>query len=330
MIDLRWIAIPLVLSASCVDLDSFVHNPVHCSTVTVDGPTCTDPEHAFDRICTPCDEPYDWAVDYDWLPSTLRLGESIRAIDETQTTIVRERLETDDGQGELDVYFVPSHGEVAELAQTTVVFNHGNYAGIEHYIPRVRMLHEAGFNVLVWDYRGYGKSDPDSTPSVDQFFADAHLIRDRADALAPDPERIILYANSLGGIPAAEMSVYRPGCALLWEAGFTSVSRIAESNSSLSLGESFLSAGRYDNVAKIAEYDGPLFVMIGDEDVKFPVADERAFFDAAAGDAKELWVLPGVNHGISNVGIPEAGFSEYVGRVRGFLRRHAPACIEPG
>ena len=49
---------------------------------------------------------------------------------------------------------------VEDLAETTIVYNHGRYASIDHYMPRIQMLHELGVNVYVWDYQGYGKSLP--------------------------------------------------------------------------------------------------------------------------------------------------------------------------
>lgn len=307
----------MILLLGCMNVDSFVHNPVHCSTVGAD--TCPSAWHPLDDVCVPCDEEYDWGFDHPWLDGTFEEGAEPRDID--ASTVLRDTIRTEDDLADLDLYFVPAWTG----STTTVLYNHGNYAGIEHYLPRVRFLHEAGYNVLVWDYRGYGKSTQ-GAPTAEQFLADARQIRAISDGYVPDPDRVVIYANSLGGIPAVEMAVDDPGCALMLEASFTSTELIAQSNTTLSLGEQFLSEGRFDNVEKIRGYDGPVFGMVGGEDEKFPPEDFRQLIEAAPGPT-ELWILDGVKHGMSNGGVPEAGLAEYFERMDAFLVEHAPECL---
>jgi len=309
-------------AAGCLHLDSFVFNPIHCSTV---GPeTCADSGNpVWDQACVPCDEQYDWARGYDWIEGTLDEGVlAVRPIE--QSTVVALTIPTDDGLADLDAYYLPSHGGVPELAGVTVLYNHGNYMGIEHYAPRVRFLHEAGYGVFIWDYRGFGKST-EGTPSAEQFLADALTVRSFAEGVVPNPDRVIVYANSLGAIPAVEMAVADPPCALMLEAPFTSMSRISASNSGSSFGESFFSTNQFDNISKMQGYPGPLLVMHGDEDNFFPLDDVRDLYEAAAGP-KELWIAPGAKHGISNGGVPEAGLSPYFATMAGFLETHAYGC----
>jgi len=311
------------VGTGCLDLDGFVHNPVHCSIVSAE--TCEDKaDTPFDQVCVPCDEEYSWTRDYEWLDGTLDAGTpSVRAV---ATEVQRSTLSSDDGEAQLDVYFIPSHGEVAELADVTVLYNHGNYAGIEHYQPRLRFLHEAGYNVMAWDYRGYGKSLPETAPSPEQFVADARTMRGYAASVVPDLTRIVVYANSLGGIPAVEMALASPPCALMLEAPFTSMSRISGSNSGTSFPESFFSQNLFDNVSKLDGYEGAALIMIGELDNKFPVADQRAMYEGIVGE-KELWVVPETRHGISNVGVPEAGLTPYFDTMLSFLQEKAPACL---
>ncbi len=313
------------LCTGCLDLDGFVHNPVHCSTVGT--ATCEDKSDVpMDQICVPCDEAYSWTRDYEWLEGTLDEGTpTVRAI---ATEVQQSTLSSDDGEAALDVYFIPSHGEVAELANVTVLYNHGNYAGIEHYQPRLRFLHEAGYNVMAWDYRGYGKSMPEFAPNPEQFMADARSMREYAAGLVPDPARVIVYANSLGAVPGVEMSLASAPCALMLEAPFTSMSRISGSNSGTSFPESFFSQNLFDNVSKLEGYASPVLIMIGELDNKFPQSDLQDMYDAVAGE-KELWIVEDARHGIANVGVPEAGLTPYFDKMRSFLQEKAPACIAP-
>ena len=150
----------------CVDLDGFVHNPVHCSTVSED--TCNK-DDVWDKVCLSCDEPYNFSDTYEFTDDWY-------ARDIPEESVVNEKLKTADGEGEIDLYWITSHGENSKLAQTTLLYHHGNYAGIEHYMPNVRYFYEAGYNVVVWDYRGYGKSMPETSPNASQWFADGIIV----------------------------------------------------------------------------------------------------------------------------------------------------------
>ncbi len=311
----------LLMLAGCADLDFFVHNPVHCSAVSED--TCDQAE--FDAVCVPCDEEYDWQRDYAWLPGTLDEGDAVRPVDPTR--VERRTVPTWDDGGALDVYVIEPHGDDPALARTTFVYNHGNYAGVEHYQPRIRMLHEWGVKVIAWDYRGYGKSEPEGIPSHSAFLGDAIQVWDQVVLPeAPDADRIVAYGFSLGTIPTVEQGVHREPCALMLEAVFPGIGPLAEGNTGLSLPGSFLTSGRYENAEKIADYPGPVFVLGGDSDHIVRVADMEEVYEAAPGP-KELWVAEGVDHGIQSGGLPEHGMRAYLDRLRGFLEDKAPGCL---
>ena len=309
-------------TASCdANLEAFVFNPIHCSNVTEQ--TCTEGARPFDNTCLTCEQDYDFGADYPWEEGTFSAPGVPRPIPDA--AVERRMVPTDDGAGELDTYFVTAHGDDPEIAQVTVVYNHGNFSNIEHYMPRVRLLHEMGFNVLVWDFRGYGKSQPATAPTSDEFLADARQIRDLTAELAPDPARVLVYGISLGAIPATEMALHDAPCALLLEAPFTSMRRIATRNSGTSLPDGFLSKGNFDNYGRISEYGGPLFTMIGDADELFTVEDATDFVDLAKGET-ELWVVPGARHGVGH-GVAEKGpFDTYALKIRTFLANKATAC----
>lgn len=324
---LPWAALGAPLLAAtqvgCVTLDGFLFNGVPCGEV---GPsTCEDKDAYWDKVCTPCEEAYAWDRDYDWFEQTLdeEAGESIRAID--PASVVDADVTRPDGTV-LDAYLVPAHGDHPENAEVTLLYNHGNYAGIEHYLPRVRMAHEAGFTVLVWDYRGYGKTTDTAPPTPEVWWADAAAVRDSVDALAeagevPDADKVLVYANSLGALPALEMSLHRPGCALVFEAGFTSIEALTASNSGVSAPDSFFTTGELDNMEKISGWSGPFMAMIGTEDEVFREEDTAELVSRAGAPAadKELWVLEGVHHGITSVGVPDAGYAEWAGKLDAFL-----------
>jgi len=310
---------------ACLDLDGFVHNPRHCSKVGLDS--CEEKEEYWDKICVPCDEPYDFGQDYNWFDETFIAGETIRAL--PNSDVQNFKIKTKDGEGELDAYFIKGHGDNPKTVNTTLVFNHGNFGGIEHYIPRIRYMYEGGYNIFVWDYRGYGKSLPDKAPTPAQWVEDSVLIRDWVETatVIPDKNKLVIYSNSLGANPSLDMVNYKAGCALIQEAAFVSLSSIARTDGRVSLPENFLSKAYYNNAEEIKNYTGPLFVMIGTKDVRYSAEETRALYDNCPSNAKEYWELDGVHHGISDIGIPESGLFRYLKRMEQFLEQNAPACL---
>ena len=302
----------------CVNLDGFVHNPVHCSTVSED--TCEGKDDVWDQICLACEEPYNFSDTYEFKDGWF-------ARDIPEDSVTNHKLKTADGEGEIDLYWITSHGENSTLAQTTMIYNHGNYAGVEHYMPNVRYFHEAGYNVVVWDYRGYGKSMPETTPNATQWFADTELVYDFVRASALDNSKIVMLGQSLGAIPASHAVLYQKPCALIMETPFTSLGTIGQDNSGLNFPDAFLSSGSYNNIEKMKSYDGPLFVMHGTQDYTISYEAAVALYNAGAGP-KDMWTIVGVGHIISRPNRENAvGTERYLERMQEFLTEYAASCL---
>ncbi|MCU0752770.1 MAG: lysophospholipase [Akkermansiaceae bacterium] len=92
-------------------------------------------------------------------------------------------------------WFIPAKGK---SPQGTVVFSHGNAGSLGHHLGFVTWLVEAGYNVMMYDYRGFGKSggSVDRRGMVDDVKAAfAHVGR----RPGVDPRRLVSYGHSLGG-----------------------------------------------------------------------------------------------------------------------------------
>ena len=84
------------------------------------------------------------------------------------------------------------------LVRGTVVFHHGNAGSIGYHLPFVVWLVREGYQVLLYDYRGYGLSEGTIARQglVEDTRAAIVYVQTRKDV---DVQKIISYGHSLGG-----------------------------------------------------------------------------------------------------------------------------------
>jgi len=319
----------LTLLNGCLTLDPLLpfHSNIPCSQV--DESTCEGEDgeqDEWDRICTTCEEEYDWDRVAPWREQTFETDETIPSID--PSIVEQITIEIEDGVS-LDAYFIPSNGSVSSVTNTTVIYNHGRYASIDHYLPRVQLLHKMGFNVFVWDYRGYGKSLPETAPASPDWMSDALVAFDTALTVAPDADKMIVYAMSVGGFPAGEMMAQRDLCAQIFEAAVLGVGKKIEENLSVSLPGSFLTSGVLETDIKLMDTTHPTLIMHGTVDETVSINSSRTFFKGLP-DAlpKEMIEVEGAGHGIGGVaGVPDVNYGNYRDGMMNFLANKASGCL---
>jgi fermentation-respiration switch protein FrsA (DUF1100 family) len=91
-----------------------------------------------------------------------------------------------------------------QQSEQVLLFFHGNAGNISHRRESIEVFHRLGLNVLIIDYRGYGKSK--GSPSEQGLYKDADaswrfLIEEKGYA----PEQILIFGRSLGGVVAAKL-----------------------------------------------------------------------------------------------------------------------------
>lgn len=121
---------------------------------------------------------------------------------------------------------------------------HGNAGNVESHLDFSHFLTESGFHVLIFDYRGYGRSDPAKPLSRDLLAVDALAA---FDALAARPDvdakRIGVYGVSLGAVFALHVAKERPAAACVCTvAAFSSWSDVASDHVPV-LGRLLISGG---------------------------------------------------------------------------------------
>ena len=216
------------------------------------------------------------------------------------------RTTTDDGVS-IFGWFLPAVGR----SPLAVILCHGNAGNISNRLTKARLLRGLGLSVLLFDYRGYGRSD--GSPSELGTYRDAEAAyRFLTETKRLPADRIVIYGESLGAAVALELALRHPARALILESPFTSVADMSrELLPYLPIGK--LLHYRYDNLSKIGSLRMPLLVLHSPQDDVVPFKMGRRLFEAAP-DPKRFFELRG-DH---NQGFLDAG-EAYPKAVAAFL-----------
>ena len=190
-------------------------------------------------------------------------------------------IETEDGE-RLHGWWVPARGE--PLGQ--VLLCHGNAGNVGDRVLHLALLSAAGFDVLAFDYRGYGRST--GRPSEEGTYRDA-----RAARRALPAERVIYLGESLGGAVALALALEAPPAGLVLMSTFTSIRDMGRRHYPvLPRG---LVPDAYPSLERVRGLRAPLLVVHGDRDDLVPLFHGEELYAAAPGP-KHLHVLRGVGH----------------------------------
>lgn len=89
-----------------------------------------------------------------------------------------------------------------EEAEYVVVLSHGNAGNISNRIDIAKFLQEAGFSILIYDYRGYGQSS--GKPSEEGLYKDIEAVVNYLKTEnGYSEQQMIMYGRSMGGAVAA-------------------------------------------------------------------------------------------------------------------------------
>ena len=194
-------------------------------------------------------------------------------------------------------WFIPAKNKSAQSAKATIVFSHGNAGSIGHHLGFCAWLAEADYNVIIYDYRGFGKSggNVDRRGMIDDVKAAFAYARKRVDI---DPTRLVSYGHSLGGaqsVTAIGEGPVKGLRAIVIDGAFASyqvMARIVAGQLGASLVTDELAPK--DFVQKLAPV--PLLVVHGLDDEVVPISQGRQLFEAA-GQPKTFFEVESGRHG---------------------------------
>ena len=188
------------------------------------------------------------------------------------------------------------HGWYAphEQPRAVLLFAHGNGGNVTHRFDIVKQLHDRlGVSVMIFDYRGYGRSE--GSPDEAGILADARAARAWLAQRAAVPEsQIVLMGESLGGGVAVDLAARDGARGLILDSTFSSLPDVAAIHYPWAPVK-LLMRTRLDSRAKIPDYHGPLLQSHGSADTIIPIELGRRLFEAA-NEPKQFVVIPGADH----------------------------------
>ncbi len=170
---------------------------------------------------------------------------------------------------------------------------HGNAGNIIHRLENLVELYRWGFSVLLFDYRGYGRSQ--GRPTEEGMYQDAlaaydYLSSERQVA----PERLLLFGRSLGGAVASHVASKKPAAGLILESVFPSVATVARAHY-FGLPVDWLLGAEFNLADRLAALSMSVLVIHGDRDNIVPIELGRQVFEAAR-EPKAFYLVPGADH----------------------------------
>ncbi|QDU45299.1 Alpha/beta hydrolase family protein [Symmachiella dynata] len=206
------------------------------------------------------------------------------------------QIQTPDGE-KLNGWLMQQAGDDGAVQRPLVVYFPGNSLNRYERINDLREVVRCGFDVLIFDYRGYG--DSSGSPSEQHLASDAMRVWNYACGdLGYEPGRIVIFGESLGGAVALSLwtsenaNPPQPG-ALILNATFVSMPRTVAGLYPL-FPFQYLLLDRWPSIERITRVTAPVVVFHGTEDDMVPVAHGRELAEAAADG--QFIKIPGAGH----------------------------------
>lgn len=186
-----------------------------------------------------------------------------------------------------------------EAPRGLILYFHGNAGNLSRWGEVVQPLYEKGYDVLIMDYRTYGKSS--GNLSEEALYNDAQLFYDHVRENFAESD-ILLYGRSLGtGIASWLAAENSPG-KLLLESPFYSLTEVASHRFPI-LPVEWLIKYRLESYKYLKQANCPVFIFHGTEDEVVPFTSglklynsfnsvERHFFEIVGGGHNDLEHYP--------------------------------------
>lgn len=195
---------------------------------------------------------------------------------------------TTDDAVEIHGWYIPHR-----RARGTILFHHGNAGNISGRLETLRVMHDLRLNILIYDYRGYGRSE--GKPSEKGTYRDAmaawSYLTDQRGIAA---DQIFSMGRSLGGAVAVWLATQTNPAGLILESTFTSAADLGAELYPFFPVRSLIRY-EYASLARIKDIEAPVLIAHSREDDLVSFSHGRKLYDAA-GEPKTFLEMQG-GHG---------------------------------
>lgn len=205
-------------------------------------------------------------------------------------------LQTEDGVKLHSLFFpYPGNRDLPNAERRAVLFFHGNGGDTALWAwcgPQWHAILNA--DVLIMDYRGFGKSG--GAPSESGCYRDARaayqwITHERGY----NPQNVILVGRSLGSGVAIELATRVPHGGVIVGDAYTSTVDVAQRLYPW-LPVRWMIRNRFDSLSRIDKINGPFFAFHGAQDALMPLDQPQLLLSRAA-NPKQLFVVEDGAHG---------------------------------
>lgn len=188
-------------------------------------------------------------------------------------------VQTQDGETIAGWFVLAGKDAADKVNALSVLICHGNGGDIGDRVDQVRRFHDMGFNVLIFDYRGYGTST--GKPTEKGTYYDAMAVWQYLTAEKKiEPRKIVIFGQSLGGGIASWLAEQVHPGALILESTLTSALDMGRRMFPY-LPVRLFCTFKYDSLSRVGRIRCPMIVAHSIDDMTVPFEHGQRLFKAA-------------------------------------------------
>jgi len=170
----------------------------------------------------------------------------------------------------------------------TVLFCHGNAGTMSHRIEAAEIFKSLGLNVILFDYRGYGRSP--GSPSEKRTYEDSEAVWDFLVSKKRIPaNEIVIIGRSMGGPIAAKLAKEHNPVLCILESTFISIPGVARARFPI-FPTKLLVTIKYPTIDYVKDIKSPILIVHSTDDEIIPYWMGEKIF-AVANEPKDFLQL---------------------------------------
>ena len=194
-----------------------------------------------------------------------------------------------------------------------LMYCHGNAGDLRDWVHAMPPFLQMGCSMLLFDYRGYGKSQ--GKPSEAGLYLDGEAVWNWVAAKAEDEGvTTVILGKSLGSAIATHAAAQTPPAMLILDSAFTSMREIAMSTTPW-LPDAMLPE-LYESLNEAPQLTCPTLLVHGRNDTLVPLSHGQQLYEAMT-CPKTINIIDGADH--NNL----SSFPEYNAAIQAFLNKPA-------